>query len=128
MSEGADYLHECQTSICVTGRGTFPWTAIRFADSYFNIGSDPNNEYMLPFYDRKIPDLDSREMDALSIAGMTADETSVKDPREYFLLVVKPHIERISDECTKVVFKLRDRIHQYVSKHTWHLLRHNTSS
>ncbi|KAK1633347.1 hypothetical protein BDP81DRAFT_72619 [Colletotrichum phormii] len=116
ITHGFDYLHEAQTSICVTGRDTSQWTAIRLTDSYFEDDSDPNKEYLLPFYVADpYPDQDmtSCELDAISIANLTADNVSVTDPREYFLLVVKFHVARITEHWTNVLFKLKDMIEEY---------------
>lgn len=118
IAHGLDYLHEAQTSICVTGRDTSHWTAIGLTDSYFEDDSDPNNEYLLPFYvtdPYPDPDMTSCELDALSIANLTADNVSVTDPREYFLLVVKFHVVRITQHWMNVLFKLKDMIDEYVS-------------
>ncbi|KXH29828.1 hypothetical protein CSAL01_09977 [Colletotrichum salicis] len=130
ITHGFDYLHEAQTSICVTGWDTSQWTAIRLTDSYFEDDSDPNKEYLLPFYVADpYPDQDmtSCELDAISIANLTADNVSVTDPREYFLLVVKFHVVRITEHWTNVLFKLKDMIEEYLSSPHIPLVRRESS-
>ncbi|KAH8422123.1 Arginine--tRNA ligase [Colletotrichum scovillei] len=130
IAHGLDYLHEAQTSICVTGRDTSHWTAIGLTDSYFEDDSDPNNEYLLPFYvtdPYPDPDMTSCELDALSIANLTADNVSVTDPREYFLLVVKFHVVRITQHWMNVLFKLKDMIDEYLSSPHIPLTRRESS-
>lgn len=119
-----DTLHECQTSICVTGWNvTQGWTAYCLKDSFFNDEADPNNESSLLFYskddDQEVQEGDVEstccDMDAISLATLTADRISHKDPREYFLQIVLCHIREIRGEWDNTGYCMGQRIHEYVS-------------
>lgn len=114
LTEGNEYLYEGQSSVCVTGRNTVVWTALCLADTHFD-NPDPNNEYLLSFYDNtEDSDTTSLPMDALSVGSRTAINMSGLDPREYFLLVVKFRVQRIKDEWIKILYELKDRTNAYV--------------
>ncbi|KAK1496946.1 hypothetical protein CABS01_11095 [Colletotrichum abscissum] len=120
-------LHE---EISVLLGTVYLYATIGLMDSYFEDDSDPNNEYLLPFYvadPYPDPDMTSCELDALSIANLTADNVSVTDPREYFLLVVKFHVARITQHWMNVLFKLKDMIDEYLSSPHIPLTRRESS-
>ncbi|KAF6823980.1 hypothetical protein CPLU01_11117 [Colletotrichum plurivorum] len=110
--EATEILYECQTSFCVTGWDISAWTAICLVDSYFDDESDEDDPRMLPYYP-KSDEPDSPEPDALCLGKCLADRIMLKDPREYFLLGCKFHIERISQEWEKIGFKLQQKMKTY---------------
>ncbi|KAF6806267.1 hypothetical protein CSOJ01_08926 [Colletotrichum sojae] len=107
-----DMLHEFHTSICVTGWNVDNWTAVCLTDSFFDDNSDPNNGNTLHFYTKEN---DQFMTDAMSSGRMLADKVSVKDPREYFFLVIKYRAESMAREWQKIRFKMCERIGKYVS-------------
>ncbi|EQB51836.1 hypothetical protein CGLO_08596 [Colletotrichum gloeosporioides Cg-14] len=127
LTEGNEYLYEGQSSVCVTGRNTVVWTALCLADTHFD-NPDPNNEYLLSFYDStEDSDSTSLPMDALSVGSRTAINMSGLDPREYFLLVVKFRVQRIKDEWIKILYELKDRTNAYLYDPHIPLRRRKTS-
>lgn len=110
---GPDYLHQCHTSISVTGWNVERWMAICLTDTFFNVYvSNPNNEDGLGFYK---PDGDPVKMDAMSIGQTTADKLSIKDPRQYFFQILKFQTRRMAEEWENVGANMHDTIIGYVS-------------
>lgn len=111
-----DYLYECQTSICLTGSNIHKWTAVALVDTFFE-EEDGNNPNTVPHYvkeaDPEAAEV-SRDMDPLSIGMTTADDLWVKDPREYFPLVIRHRAERIKDEWENASVQLSQRINDHV--------------
>lgn len=88
------------------------WTALCLTDSYYDDDQNGDNPYMLPYYSME-PTIEWED-DAISIGTLMADETSMKDAREYFSAVCAVHANRISEEWDYVCLRLSDEIHKYV--------------
>ncbi|KAF0322792.1 hypothetical protein GQ607_010033, partial [Colletotrichum asianum] len=112
-----DHLHQAQTSICLAGWNTSTWVATCLVDTYYD-EDDPNNESMLRFYELvdSDPDCQSVSMDALSLGTKTADRAMINEAREYFFVIVKVHMEKISGEWYHIQFQLTQRVYQNVSR------------
>ncbi|KAF6802195.1 hypothetical protein CMUS01_15432 [Colletotrichum musicola] len=124
-TSGSEYLHECQTSICVTGWNVDSWTAICLTDNFFDINAaDPNNENGLEFY---TPENDEDQTDAMSIGQMMADKFSIKDPREYFFLIVKFRTMRMAEQWHNIAFNMREKVREYLSSDPMPLTRRQSS-
>lgn len=117
-SQEIDFLYESQTSLCVTGWDVSGWTAFSLVDSYFEDETDAEDPFMLASY-VKADDEYSEDLDPISVGELTAGKESIKDPREYFLLVSAVRVKRHLEEWTNIRSKLRSRIHGYVSDNAY---------
>jgi hypothetical protein len=87
-------LYECHTSVVITGKDNWQWTAYSFADT----DSDTQHEH-----------IDSFD----SILGLGADN-SILRPRDYFLVLLQIRVEEVTEGWKYVVFKLEGSVKQYV--------------
>ncbi|KAK2051806.1 hypothetical protein LY76DRAFT_673520 [Colletotrichum caudatum] len=115
----ADVLHECHTSVVMTGWNLDFWTAWCLNDTYY-YDDDNNgcyNEDMLSYYvkaDQSDEDYDfSHELDPLSIGNLFADRASPKDPRDYFLLILKFRIQKCKEEWANILHSVDESVSQY---------------
>ncbi|KAK1845262.1 hypothetical protein CCHR01_12117 [Colletotrichum chrysophilum] len=104
-----DYLHEFQTSICLTGRSTSSWTAVCLVDSYFEETADPGNDYLMSEYDEA--DEGGHKSRNLAQRNVNSNRLSRLDPREYFLRIVKRRISRTKEEWINTSYKIQSSIH-----------------
>ncbi|KAI8295947.1 hypothetical protein K4K59_004322 [Colletotrichum sp. SAR11_240] len=95
-------------------------------DSYFEDETDAEDPFMLASY-VKADDEYSEDLDPISVGELTAGKESIKDPREYFLLVSAVRVKRHLEEWTNIRSKLRSRIHGYLSDPHIPLRRRNTN-
>ncbi|KAH9225330.1 hypothetical protein K456DRAFT_1852472 [Colletotrichum gloeosporioides 23] len=108
-----DYLHEFQTSICLTGRSTSSWTAVCLVDSYFEETADPGNDYLMSEFDEA--DEGGHKSRNLAQRNVNSNRLSRLDPREYFLRIVKRRISRTKEEWINTSYKIQSSIHSGVS-------------
>ncbi|KAK2016885.1 hypothetical protein LZ32DRAFT_524023 [Colletotrichum eremochloae] len=115
----ADVLHECHTSLVITGWNLNFWTAWCLNDTYYyeDDGNNGYNEDMLLNYVQadQGDDPDHPDLDPLSIGNLTADEKSLKDPREYFLLILKFRIQKYKEEWANILDYVEESVCEYVS-------------
>ncbi|OBR06342.1 hypothetical protein CH63R_10462 [Colletotrichum higginsianum IMI 349063] len=114
----SDVLHECHTSMFMTGWNVNFWTAVCLNDTYYyDDDTFEHNEDMLRHYHNcGPPDELNPPFDPLSIGNLTADATSPNDPREYFLLILKHRTQKLKEEWANVLLFLEEGIHQYTIK------------
>ncbi|KAK2037336.1 hypothetical protein LZ31DRAFT_481479 [Colletotrichum somersetense] len=120
----SDVLHECHTSVVITGWNRDFWTAWCLNDTYYydDDDNDYSNEDMLLYYvktdqdDENDDDYDmSHKLDPLSIGNIFADRLSPRDPRDYFLLILKFRIQKYKEEWANIFHHVNESITQYVS-------------
>ncbi|KAK1980073.1 hypothetical protein LZ30DRAFT_147188 [Colletotrichum cereale] len=130
MDTASDVLHECHTSMVMTGWNLNFWTAWCLNDTYYydDDGNDCNNEDMLLHYVKGDQDDEfSHDLDPLSIGKLSADHTSPKDPREYFLLVLRFRIQKYKEEWANILHYMNESVCQYLLDTHIPLLRGTTT-
>ncbi|KXH49981.1 hypothetical protein CNYM01_12405 [Colletotrichum nymphaeae SA-01] len=106
-----EFLYEAQSSLAVFGWNRAIWTACSLTDSYFySDAKNPNNEDLLTYYE----DIEEIEWDAISMAELPIDHLSIKDPREYFLMILKIRGEKCKDEWRDVLYHMKIGIRKYL--------------
>ncbi|KAK1593690.1 uncharacterized protein LY79DRAFT_177190 [Colletotrichum navitas] len=122
-------LHECHTSMVITGWNLNFWTAWCLNDTYYydDDGNDCCNEDMLLYYvkpDKNDDDNDDddsgHDLDPLSIGNLSANGTSPEDPREYFLLILKFRMQKYKEEWANILHYVNDSV-----SHSWILISHS---
>lgn len=93
------YLYEAQTSFIITGLRNWLWTAYCFAENFF----DP--ELKGGSYLRDVGP-ESRS-DAFRNGSLIAAD-QFRDPRQYFLVLLRAHMEHVNREWGRVVGIFRD--------------------
>lgn len=110
------YLHESQTSICVTGSDISTWTALCMTDSYYD---DQLGFTQIQRFQNEIDNDDGiLAQDAPGRTTPCVGSNSIKDPRVYFLMISTFYIARIKDEWKDTHFQLREKVRLYVRQPT----------
>lgn len=115
------FLYQTQVSILVTGWNIDSWKAICLADTFFDNPLD-DIEDCTEFYTNDACDGDV-SLDPLAAGRLLVDKTSIKDPRYYFLLVVRYRVQRIVDEWRAVCSHMEHVLEKAVS-HMDHCFLH----
>ncbi|KAF6812370.1 hypothetical protein CMUS01_13074 [Colletotrichum musicola] len=98
------YLHEAQVSCSVTGIAENSWTAYCFADTFF-VDDCNESEDCIEFYaDGEDP------TDPLSAGNAMMDRFSLKDPREYFILILRFRIKQVVEEWEHICYRLKQAV------------------
>ena len=109
-SESPSFLYEAQISCAVAGSDGWKWVAYCFVDTYFDAGE--NTRETVQSYHNDSPGDKHIRMDPLTFGVIDAGK-SIRNPREYFLMVFQIRINQVKREWQQVVAKVQQSIREY---------------